>query len=92
MKQTISKSDFRDAFFRTGRKDNFSYEALGELYDHLEEVCEDYDLDVVELCCDYMEDRIENVLASYNLESLDALKDATCVIWHDEDTVLFQQF
>ena len=62
MKRTISisKGDFRDAFQRRGRGDNFSYEGLGALYDHLEEGtaqgAEEYELDVIELCCLYSAD------------------------------------
>ncbi|MCD6162597.1 MAG: hypothetical protein J7K40_09325 [candidate division Zixibacteria bacterium] len=56
MKQTVSLGDFRDAFQKMGRGDNFSYEGLEALYDFLEE-CEgeDYELDVIALCCAYSE-------------------------------------
>ena len=89
MKQTISKGDFRDAFVRMGRKNNFSYEGLGALYDYLEQEYEDYDLDVVELCCDYAEDAIESVLKSYNLETIEELENETSVVWKDETSVLY---
>ena len=92
MKQTISKSDFRDMFVRFNRVDNFSYEGLGALYDHLEEIDEDYDLDVIGLCCEYAEDSIENVLKEYNLESLDELNDETLVVWSDDVSVLYVQY
>ncbi len=89
MKQTITKSMFRDAFVHMGRKDSFSYEGLGALFDYLEECCEDFELDVIALCCDYSEDTIENVLKSYNLESIEELEDETSVVWKDEKNVLF---
>ena len=38
MKTTLSVYDFRDAFTRAGRKDQFSYDALGLIYDYLEEI------------------------------------------------------
>lgn len=91
MIQTISLSDFRDAFNRL-RPDNFSYDGLTALYEYFEEVNPDYDLDVIELCCDFAEDTIENVLDSYSLQSLEELRDNTCVVWNDHERVLYQLY
>ena len=69
MKQTIdSASQFRDAFHRAGRSDQFSYEALELLFDHLEELDPDMELDVIAICCDYAEDSPEDVIESYGIE------------------------
>ena len=68
MIQTINVSDFRDAFRACGRADQFSYEGLGALFDFLEEVVPDFDLDVVALCCEYSEETIEQIADSYGLE------------------------
>lgn len=68
MIQTINLSDFRDAFHSMGRKDQFSYEGLGALFDFLEEVVPDFDLDVVALCCEYSEETVEQIADSYGLE------------------------
>ena len=38
MKQTITLHTFRDAFYKMGRKDNFSWEGLKILFDYIEEV------------------------------------------------------
>ena len=78
MIQTINVSDFRDAFRACGRKDQFSYEGLTALYDYLEEVDPDFDLDVIALCCDYSEDTAEDIAKNYGIEvdSLDELQDA----------------
>ena len=58
MKQTVNLYDFRNAF-RTIRPDNFSYAGLEVLFDFLEEcendTGEEYDLDVIALCCDFSE-------------------------------------
>ena len=58
IKQTVTESDFRDAF-QAIRPDNFSYEGLGALYDYLEnlsdDIGDDIELDVIALCCDYTE-------------------------------------
>lgn len=60
-------SQFRDEFRAHGRADQFSYEALGLLFDYLEEI--DYqELDVVALCCEFSEESVETVAASYNVD------------------------
>ena len=78
MIQTINVSDFRDAFRACGRAEQFSYEALGALFDYLEELDPDFELDVVALCCDYSEDSAEDIAANYDIkvDSVDELEDA----------------
>ena len=69
MIQTINLSDFRDAFRSMGRKDQFSYEGLGALFDYLEDFDGGgHDLDVIALCCEYSEDSAEDIAANYGLE------------------------
>jgi hypothetical protein len=68
MIQTINVSDFRDAFRACGRKDQFSYEGLGILFDYLEEIDPDFDLDVIALCCDYSEDSPEDIAEAYGID------------------------
>jgi hypothetical protein len=103
MKQTITKSMFRDAFKACGRDEQFSYEALGQLYDWLEEnhTCDEYELDVIELCCDFMESTFDEIKNDYqnrfdkdttNEQILDELTNETIVIWSNDNCVLFQQF
>ena len=70
MKITIDNaSQFRDQFHRAGRGDQFSYEALGILFDYLEDCVPDYDLDVIALCCDYSESTAQTLAADYNLDT-----------------------
>ena len=78
MIQTINVSDFRDAFRSAGRAEQFSYQGLGALFDYMEELDPDFDLDVVALCCDYAEDTAEDIAKNYNIEvdSIDELEDA----------------
>lgn len=90
--QELSKGDFRDAFARCDRKDNFSYEGLGVLYDYLEGLGEDYELDVIGLCCEYAEEEIEEVLKDYRLGSIEELEENTVVLWRNESRVLYEQF
>jgi len=68
MIQTINVSDFRDAFRACGRANQFSYQGLTALFDFLEEVVPDFDLDVIALCCEYSEETVEQIADSYGLE------------------------
>ena len=72
MKQTINISDFRDAFKRMNRENQFSYEGLGVLFDYLEECeqdCgEEYELDVIALCCDFAEGSWQSIASDYRIE------------------------
>jgi hypothetical protein len=68
MIQTINLSDFRAAFHSMGRKDQFSYEALGALFDYMEEADPNAELDVIALCCDYSEDSVKQIADSYGLD------------------------
>ena len=77
MKQTIDLYDFRRSFEQC-RPDNFSYEGLEVLFDHLEQyeqdVGEEMELDVISLCCDYSEDTAVNIAAMYDID-LDGIDD-----------------
>ena len=73
MKQTINLSQFRDEF-NSIRPNNFSYEGLEILYDYIDEMIPDYDLDVIELCCDYSEESIEELIRSYSIDC-DGIED-----------------
>lgn len=72
MKTTVSFYDFRDAFRAYDRGDQFSYEGLKALFDHLEQMERDNgvetELDVVALCCDYYEDTPEAIAANYSID------------------------
>ena len=69
MKITIDHAgQFRNEFFAHSRQNQFSYEALGLLFDYLEENYSDYELDVVAICCEYSEDMPEAIIESYGIE------------------------
>ena len=67
--------DFRDAFRRMDRVDQFSYEGAQLLFDYLESYEQDtgerIELDVIALCCDYTEDDAEAIAQSYNIDISD---------------------
>lgn len=67
--QTVNIYDFRNAFKAHGRENQFSYEALQIIFDYCDEF-EDgkWELDVIELCCEFAEDSWESVAENYNIE------------------------
>lgn len=82
MYQTVNTvSNFRDEFRACGRADQFSYEALGILFDYLEayemDTGEEIELDVVSICCDYSEDSPESIRDQYAIEGDEAEVIAT---------------
>lgn len=75
--------DFVDQFNRRGRSTQFSKEGLRTLFDYLEEVNPDYELDVIELCCEYTEyDDIWEAADEYSMDT-DQLRDSTMVLDFD---------
>ena len=96
MKQTINFSQFYDAF-QAIRPENFSYEGLRALYDWLEDYAddtgEDYELDVIALCCDFTEyESLEELQENYSeIESLQDLCNNTMVIQAGE-RIIIQNF
>ena len=70
--QTLSKSSFIDAFKQSSRKDQFSYEALGAIFDYLEEYSdstgEPVEFDIVGICCDWSEMTWQDVVLSYGVD------------------------
>lgn len=79
--QTIDTvSAFRDAFRDAGRKDQFTYDGLEALYDHINDCYQDnnYELDVVALCCEFSEYTPDELFKEYShidAESIEALVD-----------------
>ena len=68
MKQTLNKDQFRFQMNQI-RPDNFSYEGLGELFDHLEE-CEacdacEMEFDPIAICCDFSQCSLEEFEQAY---------------------------
>lgn len=76
MYQTVNTvSTFRDEFRACGRVDQFSYEALGLLFEYLEayemDTGEEIELDVIAICCDFSEDSPENIRDQYGIDGND---------------------
>jgi hypothetical protein len=67
--QTIdTASQFRDQFHRCGRGDQFSYEALGLIFDYLNDCGSDVELDVIGICCEYSEGHYSEIADLYGIE------------------------
>ena len=71
--QTVDLYQFREAFRRMNRQNNFSHEGLGVLFDYLENLSDDIgepiELDVIALCCEYYEASIDEIIAQYNIDT-----------------------
>lgn len=96
--QEVSVSMFRDAFIRMDR-DVFSYDGYQALYDYLDDIGEDIELDVIGLCCDYSELSFDDVRQDYSLDSelsddevADWLNEQTSVVYAGDSSVLFAVF
>ena len=76
MKQSVTFSDFCDAFRAHDRYDQFGYQALRVIFDYLEQYeqnCnEEVELDVVAFCCDYSSEHYKDIADSYSIDLSDA--------------------
>jgi hypothetical protein len=72
MKTTVSRYDFERAFVDADRKENFSYEALGLLFDYFEsyeeETGQEIELDAIAICCEYSEDNPDDIISNYSID------------------------
>lgn len=106
MKTTVNLWDFRREF-ESCRPNNFSYDGLRVLFDHLEQLendtGEEFELDVIALCCEWQEDTPENIAANYSIDIeddgnqlanvLDYLYDETMVAGTtDKGNIVFLTF
>ena len=79
MKTTVTFSQFCDAFRAMNRNENFSYEGKKALFDFLEEMeeqtGEEYELDVIALCCEFAESDVGELIADYGIDVSEAEGD-----------------
>ena len=76
----LTKNEFIDTFKKI-RPDNFSYEGLEVLFEHLEMLEDSFEkqieFDVIAICCDYSEyDNEKELLESYNM-TIQEIQDNT---------------
>ena len=106
MKTTVYFSDFCD-YFNKIRPSNFSYKGLRILFDYLEDIDGDFELDVIGLCCDFAESDWKTIAADYDssieldktqsedeqkVQVLDFLADQGALIGETSDSIVYRQF
>jgi hypothetical protein len=106
MKTIVYFSEFCD-YFRKIRPDNFSYEGLRVLFDYLEEIDCDFELDVIGLCCDFAESDWQTIASDYEdaieldkeqdqdiqkTQVLDFLADQGALIGETSNSIVYRQF
>ena len=108
MKQSITFSQFVDAFRAYDRYDSFGYDGLRVIFDYLEsyeqDTGEEIELDVIAICCDYYMMTIEDIVKGYEIDLSDVdaqdveeyvlnyLNETTQIVGQCADGVVFQCF
>lgn len=104
MYQTISQWDFVRAFTEMNRESNFSEEGRIALFELLEEVNPDSELDVISICCDFAEfSNLNELKEEYSHfldgeefedddEVLEFFRDETVVLELSNGGIIIQQF
>ena len=91
MKQSVNFSAFVDAFHAYDRYNSYGYEALKVIFEYLEEyedeTCQEIDLDVIAICCDYSSEHYTAIASNYSidLEGLDDDEAKQAVIEYIQD-------
>ena len=94
--KTFNENDFINEFTAYNRMDNFSYKGLRVMFDALNELAQDcemnIEMDVIGLCCEYSELSIDDVINDYDIdlddESFDDKTDLVIDYLHDHTMVL----
>ena len=85
--ETLTKSQFSDAFYKSGRGEQFSYEARNLIYDYLDEL-ENYELDVIGICCEFAEyENLEEFQNDYG-EEYNSINGNPKYRFHTDDGVV----
>jgi hypothetical protein len=82
----VTKHSFIDAFKQSSRKDQFSYEALEAIFEYLEDYSNDtgenVELDIVAICCEWVEMSWQEVVQAYDVDLSDvADEDKADAVW-----------
>ena len=98
MKESVSESRFIDVFCKI-RPDNFSYEGLSKLFEHIEQYEADshieMEFDVIGLCCDFAEyEDLKEFQKDYGkeYECIEDIENETLVIPINDESFIIQQF
>ena len=85
MIMTLDVYKFRDLFNRV-RPQQFTYEALGELFEYCEELDEGMEFDPVAICCEWSE------VGQGSEEHRDAVEADAYILELDNGNVLVQEY
>ena len=93
--QTINThGQFADAFVRMGRGDQFTYSALGALFNFYDDFEGDVELDPIAICCDWseyssaLEAAIDFGYEDNDEDLLDDMQEALAMDWLNDHTVV----
>ena len=97
--QEVGEVGFLRAFEDYGRNDQFSREGLRALFDYLysvsEETGQDWQLDVIGVCCDFSEyDTLQDAAEAYDMTEQE-LQESTIVLFtglNESGPVIIQDF
>lgn len=90
MIQTISVTDFINAFDRAGRSANFSIAGLTAIFEFIEEVSPDAELDPIAVCCDFSEYKdLEELKQDYAYDE-DLEEDEEILDYYKEQTLVLE--
>ena len=106
MVKNIAFSDFVDAFRAYYRYDSFGYQALRVIYDYMEEVAPEFELDVIAICCAFNTEHYKDIADNYTIDLsaadgdedtekqivLDYLNDNTSVLGETDCEIVYQCF
>lgn len=95
MKQTINEAQFIQQF-KAIRPENFSYEGLKTIFEYLEDLEQDmgeeYELDVIAICCEFSEYENQEELEDEYGMSFEDIEDTTTVLITDSGSYIVQVF
>lgn len=90
MIQTITVTDFINAFDQADRSSNFSTAGLVAIFDFLEDVSPDAELDPIAVCCDFSEYKdLEELKQDYAYDE-DLEEDDEILDYYREETLVLE--
>jgi hypothetical protein len=100
--QTVTFSQFCDAFTNLDRQDQFSYAGKKALFNFIESYSEEsgkpVELDVIALCCEYQESTLDEIIESYatDIDEEDHVEDTdgyyqAVLEWLNDQTMVCDQ-
>jgi hypothetical protein len=95
IKTIETSNELRNEFIAYDR-DYYSYEAYEAIIDYFESLGENWELDVISICCDFNESTAEEIRGYYNIdediEVLEYLNNNTYAVETEDDKILYIAF